>query len=96
MVQEKACRVVGRVSMDFLTIDVTDCPGARAGDAVTLLDSDPLSPASVYKLAEWGGTIPYEILCRIGRRVRRVAVEPMEPAAQPGKWRQSDRPILDF
>ena len=39
-----------------------------------MLDSDPLSPASVYRMAELAGTIPYEIFCRIGTRVRRVAV----------------------
>ena len=88
MVQERACPVAGRVSMDFLTIDVTDCPAAAVGDAVTLLDSDPLSPASVYKLAEWGGTIPYEILCRIGRRVRRIAVEPAEETGVLPGWRK--------
>src|SRR3712207_8273121 len=40
------------------------------GDEVTLLDSDPLSPASAYQLARWADTIPYEIFSRIGPRVR--------------------------
>ena len=70
--------VVGRVSMDYTMLDLTDIPAARVGDEVTVLDSDPLSPASVYALAEWGGTIAYEILCRIGQRIPRVAVEPAE------------------
>jgi alanine racemase len=68
--------VVGRVSMDLTTIDLSHVPSAAVGDTVTLLDSDPLSPCSVYRLAEWSGTIPYEVLCRIGRRVRRVPIEP--------------------
>ena len=67
--------VVGRVSMDLTTIDLTNVPAAALGDDVTLLDSDPLSPASVYQLAQWGRTIPYEILCRIGPRVRRIVAE---------------------
>jgi len=45
------------------------------GDEVTLLDTDPLSPASVYRVAELAGTIPYELFCRIGSRVRRVPVD---------------------
>lgn len=78
----QGCRapVVGRVSMDMTTIDLGDVPGARVGDEVTLLDSDPLSPVSIYKLAKWGDTIPYEVVCRIGSRVRRVAIEPGDAA----------------
>ena len=52
-----------------------NAPQATIGDEVTVLDSDPLSPASVYRIAELAGTIPYEIFCRIGPRVRRVAVD---------------------
>src|SRR5207248_1625780 len=70
--------VVGRVSMDLTTIDLSQVPMACIGDEVTLLDSDPLSAASVYQLAKWADTIPYEIFCRIGSRVRRVAVDPMD------------------
>jgi alanine racemase len=70
--------VVGRVSMDLTTIDLAQVPMARVGDSVTILDDDPLSAASVYKLAKWANTIPYEIFCRIGRRVRRIAVDPAD------------------
>ena len=78
--------VVGRISMDLTTIDLGQVPMARIGDEVTLLDADPLSPVSVYKLAEWSNTIPYEVFCRIGRRVKRVAVEPTDAkvATMPG------------
>ncbi len=71
--------VVGRVSMDMTTIDLGDAP-ANVGDEITLLDSDPLSPVSVYELAKWAETIPYEIFCRIGPRIPRVAVDAQEPA----------------
>jgi alanine racemase len=67
--------VAGRVSMDLMVIDLQNAPQATIGDEVTVLDSDPLSPASVYRIAELAGTIPYEIFCRIGTRVRRVAVD---------------------
>jgi alanine racemase len=75
MVHNRPAPVIGRVSMDFTTIDLSDIPQAVIGDEVILLDSDPLSPASVYKLAEWANTIPYEVFCRIGPRVRRVAYD---------------------
>ena len=72
------CPVIGRVSMDMTTIDVTAAHHATVGDEVTLLDSDPLSPASVYELAKHAQTIPYEIFTRIGSRVRRVAIDPAD------------------
>ena len=74
------CPVIGRVSMDMTTIDVTAATHATTGDEVTLLDSDPLSPASVYELAKHAQTIPYEIFARIGPRVRRVAIDPADDA----------------
>jgi alanine racemase len=70
--------VIGRVSMDLTTIDLSQVPMASIGDEVVVLDNDPLSSASVYRLAEWAGTIPYEIVSRIGARVKRVAVDPVE------------------
>lgn len=73
MLHDKPCGVVGRVSMDMTAIDVTRVPDATIGDEVTVIDNNPLSPASIYALATIAGTIPYEILTRIGNRVRRVA-----------------------
>ena len=78
LVHGSVAPVVGRVSMDLTTIDLSQVPSAHIGDTVTLLDDNPLSPCSVYKLAEWAGTIPYEVLSRIGPRVRRVAVDPAD------------------
>lgn len=74
--------VVGRVSMDLTTIDLTDHPDAVLGDEVTLLDDNPLSPVSAYELAKWANTIPYEILSRIGPRVKRVAVDPEDAESE--------------
>jgi alanine racemase len=74
----RAVPVIGRVSMDYATIDLTDMPQAAVGDEVIVLDNDPLSPASVYALAQWADTIPYEIFCRIGPRMPRLAVDPAE------------------
>src|SRR5207237_3319377 len=46
------CPVIGRVSMDLTTIDLSRVPHAMTGDEVTILDDDPLSPTSVYHLAK--------------------------------------------
>jgi alanine racemase len=81
LVEGKFAPVVGRVSMDLTVIDLTDIPGGRPGDEATILDSDPLSPVSVYRLAEWANTIPYEVFCRIGPRVKRVSLEAVDTAS---------------
>jgi alanine racemase len=75
MVQGQPCPVAGRVSMDLTTIDLTSAPQAILGDEVVILDSDPLSPASVYEMARLAGTIPYEITSGIGQRIHRVPIE---------------------
>jgi alanine racemase len=61
----------GRVSMDQIIIDLTDCPRARAGDEVEIISSDPAAPHSVENLARLAGTIPYEVTCRLGGRMER-------------------------
>ncbi len=66
--------VVGRISMDWTTLDVTGIPGVSVGDVVTIMgESDGLSlPAE--DLAEKMGTISYEVTCGIDRRVPRLYV----------------------
>jgi alanine racemase len=68
LVRGRRAPVVGRVSMDLVTIDVTDIPEARFGDEVVLLGDD----ISVEELARRAGTISYEVFCRITKRVPRV------------------------
>lgn len=65
-VQGHAVRLVGRVSMDLVTFDVTDAP-AGPGEAVTLIGPDN-PPDAVAALA---GTIGYELLAGLGPRIRR-------------------------
>ena len=64
--------VVGRVSMDQVSIDVTDVPGVSPGSRVIVLDDDPSAPNSVEATAARLGTIPYEVTCGLGPRVTRV------------------------
>jgi alanine racemase len=60
--------VVGRVSMDLVTIDVTDVPNAAIGDEVVLLGDG----ITAEELAKRSQTISYEVFCRISARVPRV------------------------
>jgi alanine racemase len=65
-------RVVGRVSMDMLTVDLDPVPQAQAGDTVELWgDTIPVDD-----VATAAGTIAYELLCAIAPRVMRVLEDP--------------------
>lgn len=59
---------IGSVCMDMTMIDISGVPGVREGDPVTVFGKG----LPVAKLAEWAGTIPYEILTGISQRVKRI------------------------
>ncbi len=80
LVRGRRCRVVGRVSMDYVCIDVTDVKDATVGDVVTLIGQDGDQQIQAEELARLAETIPYEILCGIGRRVKRRYVRTSAPA----------------
>ena len=63
-----AAQVIGRVSMDLMTIDLRGIPEARVGDPVMLWGPE----LPVERIAEVSGTIGYELTCSITRRVRFV------------------------
>ena len=67
--------VCGSVSMDQMTVDITDIPAVKVGDKVEVISSDPDAPNSVEKLAQLAGTIPYEITCHLGHNIRHVLVD---------------------
>jgi alanine racemase len=64
--------VVGRVCMDLTIVDVTGHPPVHAGDEAVLLGRQGSARITADDLAAWLGTISYEVLSRIGRRVVRV------------------------
>lgn len=68
LIRGRRTPLVGRVSMDLLTVDVTDIPDAQFGDEAILLGGE----IPVEELAKRTGTIPYEVFCRISKRVPRV------------------------
>ena len=64
--------VVGRVCMDWTMVDVTDIPGAAVGGEVVLMGSQLGQEITPEALGERIGTISYEILCSVGKRVPRI------------------------
>jgi alanine racemase len=66
--------MLGSVSMDLTTIDVTAIPEIRSGDAVTLLGQEGASRIDAQEIAKLAGTISYSVLCGIHARVKRVYI----------------------
>ena len=71
LIRGQRAKIVGAVSMDMLTADVTDIDGVGPGDEVVFLGSQGGKSIDAREMASWIGTIPYEILCRLGARVER-------------------------
>jgi alanine racemase len=65
-VKGREVTVVGRISMDMLTVDLTEHPDIQVGDAVELWGPHIL----VERIAKSAGTIGYELMCQISERVR--------------------------
>jgi alanine racemase len=74
IVKGKLAPMLGAVSMDLTTIDVTQMPETRVGDAVTLLGKEGNVSIDAQQIARLAGTISYSVLCGIHARVKRVYV----------------------
>lgn len=71
LIRGRRAPLIGMVSMDAITVDVTDMPGADVGDVVTLIGPDGDETITAEEVAAWSGTISYEVLTSIGHRVQR-------------------------
>jgi alanine racemase len=74
LINGRTCPQVGTVTMDYIMADVGDDPVA-IGDEVVLVGKQGDSEVTIYELAAFAETIPYELTCAWGRRVRRVYLE---------------------
>jgi alanine racemase len=72
LVRGRRAQILGRVTMDTTVLDLRGIPEAAIGDEVVLFGSQGDAEISVAELARVAGTIPYELLIGIGRRVPRV------------------------
>jgi alanine racemase len=72
LVRGQRAPIVGRISMDLSTIDVSNATGVEIGDEVALIGQQGAEEIGATEMAALAGTIPYEILCRIGGRVTRI------------------------
>ena len=74
LIQGRRCPIIGRVCMDWLLADVSELPDVEAGEEVILMGEAGSECITADEIAGHTGTIPYEILCGISKRIVRVYV----------------------
>ncbi len=72
LIRGQRCPVIGRICMDQLMADVSGVEGAAMGDRVTLIGRDGGEEITAGEVAGWEGTINYEVVCALSKRVPRV------------------------
>lgn len=75
MVRDIPCPIIGRVSMNITTIDVSTVPNIVVGDVVTVIGNDSTAPNSVEQIAQLSQTISHEIFVHIPPHLRRTIIE---------------------
>ena len=75
MVNGKKAKIVGRICMDQTMLDVTDIEDVKTGDEVVVFGTGENSEPTAYSLAENTGTINYETVCLVGKRVPRIYIK---------------------
>ncbi len=75
IVNDHYARIVGNVSMDLTLVDVTDIPGVAVGDEVILIGESEQCRITALEIAAELSTVPYEVLCSIGKRVPRIYLD---------------------
>lgn len=75
IVNDGYARIVGSISMDLTLLDVTDIPGVEVGDEVILIGRSEHCSITAQEIATGLETVPYEVLCSIGKRVPRIYVD---------------------
>jgi alanine racemase len=71
LVRGRRAPLIGSISMDAITLDVTDVPDVQVGDVATLIGADGDERITAAEVANWSGTISYEVLTSLGPRVER-------------------------
>lgn len=74
LIRGQRAPIVGLVCMDMVMVDVTRIPGVVVGDEVVLIGRQQDELITARDMAEWAGTISYEVLCAISPQIPRLYV----------------------
>ena len=72
LIRSEEAPVLGSVTMDYTIVDVGHIPEAEVGDEVVLFGRQGNREITVTRIAEQSGTIPYDVTCSLGKRVKRI------------------------
>ena len=72
LIQGHRCPILGRVTMDQTIVDITDLPEVAVGEVATILGAQGGDRITVAEFCGWSDCIPWEALCTLTQRVRRV------------------------
>lgn len=75
LIHGKRAKIVGRICMDQMMVDVTDIPEVRQGDIVTVFGKDGDDEITFEEMSDRAGTFNYEFICGFARRVPRIYFE---------------------
>ncbi len=79
LIRGKRAPIVGRVTMDLTMVDASGIDEAELGDEVVLWGEQRGSRIGLDEVAAWAQTIPYDLLCSMGKRVVRMFLEDGHP-----------------
>jgi alanine racemase len=74
LVRGQRVPIIGTICMDLMMVDVTAIEGTATGDEAVIIGSQGSEAITATEVAEKTGTIAYEILCAVARRVPRITV----------------------
>ncbi len=74
LIHGKSAPILGRICMDQFMVDVSDIPQAKQNDDVTLMGRDEYECITAEEIAGYAGTLNYEIVCEVGKRIPRVYI----------------------
>lgn len=72
LISGQEAKIIGRICMDQLMVDVTKIKKVKIGQEAVLIGRQKNKSITVEELAKLAGTIPYEIVCNLGDRIRRI------------------------
>lgn len=75
IIRDDYAAIIGNISMNLTTVDVTGIPGVEVGDEVIIIGETEKRKITAWEHASLASTIPYEVLCGISARVPRKYVE---------------------
>ncbi len=72
LINGKRCKILGRVSMDQMTVDISEVKNVQIDNEVVLIGKQGKEEVTADEMAQWASTIPYEIITGISQRVPRL------------------------